>query len=98
MARALRFGLEVPGNQRIASTQLSSPASVGIIANPVSARDIRRIIANASNLQTSVRVNIVLRVLTTLAAGGIDTFCSLSLALGFFTLLPLRMLWTLPCN
>ena len=50
----------------------SSPAKVGIIANPVSARDIRRIIANASNLQTSERVNIVLRVLTTLAAGGID--------------------------
>jgi predicted polyphosphate/ATP-dependent NAD kinase len=45
---------------------------VGIIANPVSARDIRRIIANASNLQTSERVNIVLRVLTTLAATGVE--------------------------
>ena len=41
---------------------------VGIIANPVSARDIRRVIANASNLQIADRVNIVLRVLTALAA------------------------------
>jgi len=38
--------------------------SIGLIANPVSARDIRRIIANASNLQIADRVNIVLRVLT----------------------------------
>ena len=53
------------------TSRFGSPVSVGIIANPVSARDIRRIIANASNLQTSERVNIVLRVLTTLAAGGI---------------------------
>ncbi len=30
---------------------------VGIIANPVSARDIRRIVANASNLQIADRVN-----------------------------------------
>jgi predicted polyphosphate/ATP-dependent NAD kinase len=45
---------------------------VGIIANPVSARDIRRIIANASNLQTSERVSIVLRILSTLAACGVD--------------------------
>ena len=54
----------------------SSPSSaapcVGIIANPVSARDIRRIIANASNLQIADRVNIVLRVLTTLASLGIE--------------------------
>jgi predicted polyphosphate/ATP-dependent NAD kinase len=52
--------------------QLHPSPSVGIIANPVSARDIRRIIANASNLQTSERVNIVLRVLTTLAATGVE--------------------------
>ncbi len=42
--------------------------SVGIIANPVSARDIRRAIANASNLAISDRVNIILRVLSTLAS------------------------------
>jgi predicted polyphosphate/ATP-dependent NAD kinase len=42
-------------------------ALVGIIANPVSARDIRRVTANASNLQTTDRVNIVLRLLSTFA-------------------------------
>jgi predicted polyphosphate/ATP-dependent NAD kinase len=44
---------------------------VGIIANPVSARDIRRIVANASNLQIADRVNVVLRVLTAMAAMGV---------------------------
>lgn len=44
---------------------------VGIIANPVSARDIRRVIANASNLAIADRVNIVLRVLTALASLGV---------------------------
>lgn len=51
--------------------EFASAPTVGIIANPVSARDIRRIVANASNLQTSDRVNIVLRVLTTLASLGV---------------------------
>lgn len=46
-------------------------ATIGIIANPASARDIRRVVANASNLQVADRVNIVLRVLTTLASVGI---------------------------
>lgn len=45
--------------------------SIGIIANPVSARDVRRIIANASGLQISERVNIVLRVLSTVRSLGI---------------------------
>jgi predicted polyphosphate/ATP-dependent NAD kinase len=49
----------------------SKAPTIGIIANPVSARDIRRIVANASNLQTADRVNIVLRALTTLAALGV---------------------------
>lgn len=45
---------------------------VGIIANPVSARDIRRVIANANSLQLADRVNIVLRLLAALSACGID--------------------------
>lgn len=45
--------------------------TIGIIANPASARDIRRVIANASNLQISDRVNIVLRVLTAVASMGV---------------------------
>lgn len=48
------------------------PVTVGLIANPVSARDIRRIVANAGTLQISDRVNIVLRALATLAALGVE--------------------------
>src|SRR5262245_41597325 len=48
------------------------PPRVGIIANPVSARDIRRVIANATSLQITDRANIVLRVLASLKASGID--------------------------
>jgi predicted polyphosphate/ATP-dependent NAD kinase len=44
---------------------------VGIIANPVSARDIRRVVANASSLQIADRANIVLRALAALAAAGV---------------------------
>ena len=45
---------------------------VGIIANPVSARDIRRVIANAASLQITDRANIVLRVLACLKACGVE--------------------------
>lgn len=47
-----------------------SPA-VGIIANPVSARDIRRVVANANSLQLADRVNIVLRAMAALGACGV---------------------------
>lgn len=47
-------------------------ALIGVIANPVSARDIRRVIANASNLQIADRVNIVLRVLTAAHSLGVE--------------------------
>jgi predicted polyphosphate/ATP-dependent NAD kinase len=46
-------------------------AVVGIIANPVSARDIRRIVSHAGNLQITDRANILLRILAGLAATGI---------------------------
>jgi predicted polyphosphate/ATP-dependent NAD kinase len=49
---------------------LSGPV-VGIIANPVSARDIRRVISHAGSLQVTDRANIVLRILTGLAATGV---------------------------
>jgi predicted polyphosphate/ATP-dependent NAD kinase len=45
--------------------------ALGIIANPVSARDIRRVVARAASLQIADRANIVLRVLTALRACGI---------------------------
>jgi predicted polyphosphate/ATP-dependent NAD kinase len=44
---------------------------VGIIANPVSARDIRRVVSHAGNLQITDRANILLRVLAGLAASGV---------------------------
>lgn len=44
---------------------------VGIVANPVSARDIRRVIANATSLQITDRANIVLRVLACLRSCGV---------------------------
>ena len=46
--------------------------AIGIIANPVSARDIRRVIANATALLITDRANIVLRVLSCVKACGVD--------------------------
>jgi predicted polyphosphate/ATP-dependent NAD kinase len=48
------------------------PRTLGLVANPVSARDIRRIVANAGNLQITDRVNIVLRVLQAARAAGVE--------------------------
>lgn len=45
---------------------------VGIIANPVSARDIRRVVASANGVQVADRANIVLRALAALAACGVE--------------------------
>ncbi len=45
---------------------------IGIIANPVSARDIRRVIAHANNLQIADRVNILLRLLASAGSCGVD--------------------------
>ncbi|WP_035251276.1 ATP-NAD kinase family protein [Actibacterium atlanticum] len=47
-------------------------SKVGIIANPVSARDIRRIVSHAGNLPINDRANIVLRMLTGLATAGVE--------------------------
>ncbi len=46
--------------------------TVGIIANPVSARDIRRLLTNASSLQITDRANIVLRLLASLGSMGVN--------------------------
>jgi len=50
---------------------MNSPL-VGIIANPVSGSDIRRIISHAGNMTISDRANIVLRLLAGLAATGVQ--------------------------
>lgn len=44
---------------------------VGLIANPVSARDIRRVVTNAGSLQAADRAGIVLRALAALGACGV---------------------------
>jgi len=50
----------------------SSTISVGLVANPVSARDIRRVIANATSLQVADRANIVMHVLAAMRACGVN--------------------------
>lgn len=54
------------------SVMSGTKPTVGIIANPVSARDIRRIVAYAGNMQITDRANIVLRLLSGLGAVGIE--------------------------
>ena len=46
--------------------------TVGLVANPVSAHDIRRVTANAGSLQIADRANSVLRVLAGLGAAGVS--------------------------
>jgi predicted polyphosphate/ATP-dependent NAD kinase len=53
-------------------TLISMERMIGIIANPISARDIRRVIANATALQITDRANIVLRVLACVKACGVN--------------------------
>lgn len=50
----------------------SRPPCIGIIANPVSARDIRRIVANAGNLQITDRVSMLLRLLSAVGSMGVE--------------------------
>lgn len=45
---------------------------IGIIANPVSARDIRRVISHAAGLTLGERANMLLRILQALAVCGVD--------------------------
>lgn len=48
------------------------PPKVGVIANPISGRDIRRIVAKANSLQVADRANILVRALAGLAACGVE--------------------------
>lgn len=50
----------------------NSKATVGIIANPLSARDIRRLISQASGLQIADRVSMIQRAITGLSSVGIE--------------------------
>ena len=51
---------------------MRAPRCIGIIANPTSARDIRRVVANAGNLQITDRANMLVRLLAAAAACGVQ--------------------------
>lgn len=51
----------------------TSSHSVGIIANPASGKDIRRLVAHASTFDNNEKINIVRRALLALNSLGIDT-------------------------
>jgi predicted polyphosphate/ATP-dependent NAD kinase len=48
------------------------PRPVGIIANPASGKDIRRLVSSATTVDTGQKINIVRRLLLTMTAVGID--------------------------
>ncbi|MCK9284608.1 MAG: NAD(+)/NADH kinase [Rhodocyclaceae bacterium] len=60
---------------------------VGLIANPASASDVRRIMTGAANMQTAERVSIVLRILAGLAACGVDRVLMMPDRMGLRTML-----------
>lgn len=51
---------------------MSGAATVGIIANPASGKDIRRLVAHGSTFDNNEKINIVRRVLLGLDAVGVD--------------------------
>lgn len=51
---------------------VSSKTTIGVIANPYSSRDIRRLISSATSIQTVERANIVERIIVSLASFGVD--------------------------
>jgi hypothetical protein len=51
---------------------VSDKALVGIIANPASGKDIRRLVAHGSTFDNNEKINIVRRALIGLAAAGVD--------------------------
>ena len=53
------------------ATTTPGQASVGIIANPRAARDVRRLVSGASNVPVSERCAIIQRVMSGLGAVGI---------------------------
>ena len=51
---------------------MTNPALVGIIANPASGKDIRRLVAHGSTFDNNEKINIVRRVLLGLDAAGVS--------------------------
>lgn len=57
--------------QGLARGRVKAPL-VGIVANPASGRDVRRLVAKASVFHTAEKCNMIQRALTALAAVGVD--------------------------
>ena len=51
---------------------LPRETTVGIIANPASGRDIRRLVASASVFPVAEKCNMITRLLTALSATGVE--------------------------
>lgn len=76
------------GNVQVADTSISTPGggavevktttTVGIIANPASARDVRRLVAHGGAVTTHDKLNQLQRVLAGLAATGVERVISMA--------------------
>ena len=56
---------------------MAASGIVGLVANPASGRDIRRIVARGSNVTTNEKINVVERILVGLAAAGVERVVSM---------------------
>ena len=81
MKSSLEWG-NVPGGVGHRGTrgreEVTSEVVVGIIANPASARDVRRLVARAGSVTTHDKLNQLQRVLAGLAATGVDRVISMA--------------------
>jgi predicted polyphosphate/ATP-dependent NAD kinase len=66
---------------------VSSPVTVGVIVNPASGRDIRRLTAHASVFPTAEKANMVVRLLAGLGACGVERVLALRDKTGIAALL-----------
>ncbi|SEJ56407.1 ATP-NAD kinase family protein [Paraburkholderia diazotrophica] len=66
---------------------MASPITVGVIANPASGRDIRRLTTHASVFPTAEKANMVVRLLAGLGALGVDRVLTLRDRTGVASLL-----------
>ncbi|GBH28328.1 ATP-NAD kinase family protein [Burkholderia vietnamiensis] len=66
---------------------MTTPVTVGVIANPASGRDIRRLTTHASVFPTAEKANMVVRLLAGLGAMGVERVLTLRDKTGIATLL-----------
>ncbi|EGC99500.1 ATP-NAD/AcoX kinase, partial [Burkholderia sp. TJI49] len=66
---------------------VTTPVTVGVIANPASGRDIRRLTTHASVFPTAEKANMIVRLLAGLGAMGVERVLTLRDRTGIATLL-----------